>query len=89
MDDHLVILLQRLQTTAPESQVMFTRDELNILIRALSAYTATPAASLIVTLRDSGAVSRAVNYGWNKEEKQQTEQQGGQYIPLFRHDLSD
>ena len=37
MDDHLVILLQRLQTTAPESQVMFTRDELNILIRALSA----------------------------------------------------
>ncbi|WP_025153264.1 hypothetical protein [Morganella morganii] len=88
MDDNLTILLQRLQNTAPESQVTFTRDELNILIRALSAYTAIPAASLIVTTRDSGAVSRVINYGWSEEEKQQTEQQGGQYIPLFRHDLS-
>ncbi|HIH4846576.1 TPA: hypothetical protein ACYSAQ_000785 [Morganella morganii] len=88
MNHSLTMLLQRLQTTVPASQVTFTRDELNILIRALSAYTATPAASLIITTRDSGAVSHAINYGWSEEEKQQTEQQGGQYIPLFRHDIS-
>ncbi len=88
MNHSLTMLLRRLQTTAPASQVTFTRDELNILIRALSAYTATPAASLIITTRDSGAVSRAINYGWSEEEKQLTEQQGGQYIPLFRHDIS-
>lgn len=88
MNHSLTMLLRRLQTTAPASQVTFTRDELNILIRALSAYTATPAASLIITTRDSGAVSRAINYGWSEDEKQLTEQQGGQYIPLFRHDIS-
>ncbi|HGU9769115.1 TPA: hypothetical protein ACNFOQ_000632 [Morganella morganii] len=88
MNHSLTMLLGRLRTTAPASQVTFTRDELNILIRALSAYTATPAASLIITTRDSGAVSRAINYGWSEEEKQLTEQQGGQYIPLFRHDIS-
>ncbi|EPL8092416.1 hypothetical protein PN925_000052 [Morganella morganii] len=88
MDHSLIMLLERLQTTTSVSQVTFTRDELNILVRALSAYTATPAASLIITTRDSGAVSHAINYGWSEEEKQQTEQQGGQYIPLFRHDIS-
>ncbi|MEY1423792.1 hypothetical protein [Morganella morganii] len=88
MDHSLIMLLARLQTTTSVSQVTFTRDELNILVRALSAYTATPAASLIITTRDSGAVSHAINYGWSEEEKQQTEQQGGQYIPLFRHDIS-
>ncbi|MGJ7086640.1 hypothetical protein [Morganella morganii] len=81
MNHSLTMLLQRLQTTVPASQVTFTRDELNILIRA-------PAASLIITTRDSGAVSHAINYGWSEEEKQLTEQQGGQYIPLFRHDIS-
>ena len=54
MNHSLTMLLQRLQTTVPASQVTFTRDELNILIRVLSAYTATPAASLIITTRDSG-----------------------------------
>lgn len=88
MDHSLIMLLERLQTTTSVSQVTFTRDELNILVRALSAYTAKPAASLIITTRDSGAVSHAINYGWSEEEKQQTEQQGGQYIPLFRHDIS-
>ena len=88
MDHSLIMLLERLQTTTSVSQVTFTRDELNILVRALSAYTATPAASLIIPTRDSGAVSHAINYGWSEEEKQQTEQQGGQYIPLFRHDIS-
>lgn len=43
MNHSLTMLPGRLQTTAPASQVTFTRDELNILIRALSAYTATPA----------------------------------------------
>lgn len=88
MDHSLIMLLERLQTTTSVSQVTFTRDELNILVRALSAYTAIPAASLIITTRDSGAVSHAIHYGWSEEEKQQTEQQGGQYIPLFRHDIS-
>lgn len=48
MNHSLTMLLQRLQTTVPASQVTFTRDELNILIRVLSAYTAAPAASLII-----------------------------------------
>nr|EKU5841971.1 hypothetical protein [Morganella morganii] len=88
MDSHLTALLQHLKT-ATEPQVTFTRDELNMLIRALTAYTAAPAASLIITDCESGAVSHAINYGWSEEEKQRTEQQGGQYIPLFRHDISD
>ena len=33
MNHSLTMLLQRLQTTVPASQVTFTRDELNILIR--------------------------------------------------------
>lgn len=89
MDSHLTVLLQHLKTAATEPQVTFTRDELNMLIRALTAYTAAPAASLIITDCESGAVSHAINYGWSEEEKQRTEQQGGQYIPLFRHDISD
>ncbi|WP_241771902.1 hypothetical protein [Morganella morganii] len=89
MDSHLTALLQHLKTAATEPQVTFTRDELNMLIRVLTAYTAAPAASLIITDCESGAVSHAINYGWSEEEKQRTEQQGGQYIPLFRHDISD
>lgn len=89
MDSHLTVLLQHLKTAATEPQVTFTRDELNMLIRVLTAYTAAPAASLIITDCESGAVSHAINYGWSEEEKQRTEQQGGQYIPLFRHDISD
>lgn len=89
MNSHLTALLQHLKSAATESQVTFTRDELNMLIRALTAYTAAPAASLIITDCESGAVSHAINYGWSEEEKQRTEQQGGQYIPLFRHDISD
>ncbi|ENZ0346886.1 hypothetical protein AB7W15_04720 [Morganella morganii] len=93
MNSHLTALLQHLKTAgqsaATEPQVTFTRDELNMLIRALTAYTAAPAASLIITDCESGAVSHAINYGWSEEEKQRTEQQGGQYIPLFRHDISD
>ncbi|MBW5406645.1 hypothetical protein ACISK3_06555 [Morganella morganii] len=93
MDNHLTTLLQRLQTAGqPGSsvlQVTFTCNELNMLIRVLSAHTAAPAASLIITTRESGAVSHAINYGWSEEEKQRTEQQGGQYIPLFRHNISD
>lgn len=93
MDNHLTTLLQRLQTAGLHGssvpQVTFTRDELNTLIRVLSAHTEAPAASLIITTRESGAVSHGINYGWSEEERQRTEQQGGQYIPLFRHDISD
>lgn len=92
MDKHLNTLLQHLKTTGQsathELQVTVTRGELNMLIRALTAYTAAPAASLIITDCESGAVCHAINYGWSEEEKQRTEQQGGQYIPLFRHDIS-
>ncbi|HCM61542.1 MAG TPA: hypothetical protein DIT05_03210 [Morganella sp. (in: Bacteria)] len=88
-------LLQRLQSAAEKtdtgfSPVSFTRDELTELAHALSVTAAAPVAALIITTCESGAVSRAINYGWNAEDKQMTEQQGGDYIALYRHDsISD
>lgn len=91
MTDTPTTLLQRLQTAAEKmdagfSPVLFTRNELTELAHALSVVSAKPAAALIITTCESGAVSHAINYGWNTDDKQHTEQQGGRYIALFRHD---
>lgn len=91
MTDTMMTLLQRLQTATEKtdagfSPVSFTRDELTELAHALSVTAAAPVAALIITTCESGAVSHAINYDWNADDKQLTEQQGGHYIALYRHD---
>ncbi|WP_413482501.1 hypothetical protein [Morganella psychrotolerans] len=91
MTDTHTTLLQRLQTAAEKtdtgfSPVSFTREELIQLVHALSVTAAAPVAALLITTCESGAVSHAIHYDWNADDKQLTEQQGGHYIALYRHD---